>query len=259
MDASGTLYNAGYYDENGTYYSSVDIKEQPSPTFCACRYCGTNVAVDVSSVLGNESGVKEFQCTSCGADLPLDNIIPDNVDYTVLTDDFTSGAVDRRKQKTIATVIIAIFGLTIFSQFVIPLILIIFVGVMDLASGEDEDSFSYSYSTEIDFGDTESNTELFGERVYVPEIERYCVWSEEYECYYDNATECFFWYNNEIDTPQFQYWYEDFSSDYEESGWLEYDRLEEAWYVEVDDGEWEIVKDVPDYFWFTTYESLIDD
>ncbi len=77
------------------------------------------------------------------------------------------------------------------------------------------------------------------EDIYVDAIGRTCKWDSEYESYYDKTTDCYFWKNDTIDPPQWQYWYEDISSDYGDYGWMEYDFDEKIWYIEVSDDRWE--------------------
>ena len=74
--------------------------------------------------------------------------------------------------------------------------------------------------------------------IFVSEIGRTCKWDSEYDCYYDEPTDCYFWKNDTIDPPQWQYWYEGISSDYGDYGWMEYDFDEKIWYIEKSDGDW---------------------
>ena len=75
--------------------------------------------------------------------------------------------------------------------------------------------------------------------IFVEEIGRTCKWDSESESYYDKTSDCYFWMNDTIDTPQWQYWYEDISSDYGDYGWMEYDFEESIWYIEVAEGDWD--------------------
>ena len=74
--------------------------------------------------------------------------------------------------------------------------------------------------------------------IYVEEINRYCDYYPEYESYYDEETDCYFWYNEDVSPAVWQYWYEGISSDYGDYGWMEYNENENKWYIEVKDGEW---------------------
>ena len=75
------------------------------------------------------------------------------------------------------------------------------------------------------------------EDLYVEAIGRTCEWDPEEEWYFDQATDCYFWYNNEIDPPQWQYWYEGISSEYGDYGWMEYGD-DGRWYIERSENSW---------------------
>ena len=91
----------------------------------------------------------------------------------------------------------------------------------------------------------------YGDEYYVEEIGRSCEWDDETESYYDPVTGCYFWYNNEYEPASWQYWYEDISSDYPDSGWMEYDKMQKCWYIEADYDEWIVLPDKYDtsYLW----------
>ena len=76
---------------------------------------------------------------------------------------------------------------------------------------------------------------------YVKSIDRTCEWNDEFDCYYDPVTDCYFWYNDTTKTHTWQYWYEGISSDYGDYGWMEWDSTEQQWYIEVSDGEWTLL------------------
>jgi uncharacterized membrane protein len=88
---------------------------------------------------------------------------------------------------------------------------------------------------------TSASTDILTENseIYVKEIGRTCNWDSEYECYYDQTTECYFWKNDTINPPQWQYWFEGISSDYGDYGCMEYDFELGIWYIEVSAGKWE--------------------
>lgn len=83
------------------------------------------------------------------------------------------------------------------------------------------------------------------DRIYVPEIGRECVYDAGSENYYDKVTDCYFWLNNTLNTPVWQYWYEGISSDYGDYGWMEYDYSKNAWFIETRKGKWE---ELPSYY-----------
>ena len=78
---------------------------------------------------------------------------------------------------------------------------------------------------------------------YVKSLGRSCDWNDEYDCYYDKETDCYFWYNDTTNTHTWQYWYEGISSDFGDYGWMEWDSTEEEWYIEEYEGSWIILPD----------------
>ncbi|MCQ2516049.1 MAG: hypothetical protein MJ094_04220, partial [Saccharofermentans sp.] len=84
-----------------------------------------------------------------------------------------------------------------------------------------------------------SNLELFGDTIYVDSIDREIYWNEEYDSYYDSVSDCYAWYNTDMEPNVWQYWYEDISSDFDEDyGWMEYELDEDQWYIEVGEDDW---------------------
>ncbi len=114
----------------------------------------------------------------------------------------------------------------IFTWSVIAVVILIYVVIgfafIHVAGKEGDTSRSQTGSTK--------------NSVYVSEIGRTCYLDGE--DWYDSTTHCWFWFNDEEAPAQWQYWYEGISSDYGDYGWLEYDMEEDAWFVEVSDGNW---------------------
>lgn len=81
--------------------------------------------------------------------------------------------------------------------------------------------------------------------IYVPEIRRDCAYDAKSDNYYDKETDCYFWLNNDVTPPIWQYWYEGISSDYGDYGWMEYDYDKECWFIETEKGKWE---ELPSYY-----------
>ena len=73
---------------------------------------------------------------------------------------------------------------------------------------------------------------------YVEALGRSCDWSDTYDSYYDEETDCYFWYNTDISPACWQYWYEGISSDFGDYGWMEYDEEEAQWYIEASKENW---------------------
>lgn len=62
------------------------------------------------------------------------------------------------------------------------------------------------------------------------------VWDRDADSYYDASTDCWLWYNTDVEPPIWQYWYEGISSDYGEYGWMEHDSS--GWYIEKSQDNW---------------------
>ena len=62
------------------------------------------------------------------------------------------------------------------------------------------------------------------------------VWDEEADSYYDEETDCWLWYNTDVEPPLWQYWYEGISSDFGDYGWMEHD--EDGWFIEKSYENW---------------------
>lgn len=83
------------------------------------------------------------------------------------------------------------------------------------------------------------------DHIYVPEIGRECTYDANSDNYYDKDTDCYFWLNNIVTPPIWQYWYQGISSDYGDYGWMEYDYSKNAWFIETEKGKWE---ELPSYY-----------
>jgi hypothetical protein len=86
---------------------------------------------------------------------------------------------------------------------------------------------------------------IIHDKIYVPEIRRDCTYDAKSDNYYDKETDCYFWLNNNVTPPVWQYWYEGISSDYGDYGWMEYDYDKKCWFVETEKGKWE---ELPSYY-----------
>ena len=79
--------------------------------------------------------------------------------------------------------------------------------------------------------------------IYVAEIGRTCRYDKASDNYYDEVTDCYFWLNDRVDPPVWQYWYEGISSDFGNYGWMEYSYNEGKWYIESSDDHWTALPD----------------
>ena len=62
------------------------------------------------------------------------------------------------------------------------------------------------------------------------------VWDESADSYYDADTDCWLWYNTDVEPAVWQYWYEGISSDFGDYGWMEHDA--DGWFIEEDYNSW---------------------
>ena len=61
------------------------------------------------------------------------------------------------------------------------------------------------------------------------------------DSYYDETTDCWAWYNTDVEPAVWQFWVEGISSDYGDYGWMEHDPS--GWFIEKSEGEWIPVPD----------------
>ncbi|MBQ7971869.1 MAG: hypothetical protein IJ291_00230 [Lachnospiraceae bacterium] len=253
MDENGVFRRQGYYDETGAYYENLNLQEYNKTKGYTCEYCGSSLIVNTET-----EGIKDVSCQSCGADIDFSKLIPLNEDYLV---EETEDVMQMNTPVNQAGSVAGKFALIVFGVFM-SIFLVQGIGmiVMSLFSvGSVFQTLSKAENVHITSnGGTVIVTEVNGdevtmpaESVYIPEIGRDCDWSNEYQSYYDAHTGCYFVYNDDVDTPETQYWYEGFSDRYGDYGWMAYDESSQTWYVEVDYGEWEAVLDPPSYFWHT--------
>ncbi|MBE5861824.1 MAG: hypothetical protein E7295_03110 [Lachnospiraceae bacterium] len=195
----GIDYQAGYYDEKGIYYSNVVAKDME--TILTCKYCGSKMTCKWTDGM-------ETNCPNCGSAFEIDKI------------DVKQNEVVRRTRRLpfFDSLISALIGI-----FVLVCSLPILAGIATAVMNNVSSSASRIISS------TPSS-------VYVSEIGRTC--KLDGEDYYDATTQCWFWWDDELDPPQWQYWYEGISSKYGDYGWMEYDAGEQCWYIEVNDGDW---------------------
>lgn len=218
-EKTGRSYKSGYYDEAGQYYDHVVIKDPDSDVVqYKCPYCGTEVKYEW------KSGPKPT-CPNCSAQLKESAV--DELDYSNNPLHYKMPQINPREEQEYLVK-------TLLKYVVLPIIG--FIVLVNLV---------WSYTTSFDnLGGSSDNTRTNTSTVnsiYVEEIGRKCNWIDEYESYFDATTRCYFWYNDTIDYPSWQYWYEDISSDFGDYGWMEYDPADGQWYIEVGDSNWTVL------------------
>ena len=230
---TGKQYQKGYYDETGTYYKDLALKDATGKytSKLVCDYCGTEIRAEWT----DDSAPS---CPNCGA---------------VLREVLTGIAFDRQK-KTVVLNDSDLYGTTSsgpllsFIVWGLMILWMISIPLFELSGPVIDFLLAYSDHSGSRIVTTVTPHE---DSIYVEEIGRTCKWYDSYESYYDSTTDCYFWYNTDIEPNVWQYWYEDISSDYGEYGWMEYDETEDCWYIEVSNSHWEILPDKYDtyYLW----------
>lgn len=217
---TGTAYEKGYYDETGKHYKDVIFKDKSTNEIkYVCDYCGTEVKA------AWQSGIKPT-CPNCTAQLveaEIDELLPPGARNPLF------GTLLR----SVLALSIVIFGIVILSLSAIrpstdP--------VRTIPNDTTIDATMEATTAAPSVSPAQPSNSY-----YVEELGRYCPWLPSYESYYDQVTDCYFWYNDTIDHPSWQYWYESISSDFGDYGWMEYDEVEQKWYIEVSDSQWSVL------------------
>ena len=223
---TGTYYEKGYYDENGRRYDNVSFEKNGKfeNVVCKCQYCGQETVLDLTS---EETANKALQCPACGAPMSISSEL-DEYDSTEgripYSPDITrqGGTRKRSHLKTILIVIAVLIGLGIYGSTL---------------SNDDESYDSGQTITNTADGSivlTQTSDHAYTENGSANDKE--LVWDDESGSYYDASTECWVWYNTDVDPAVWQYWYEGISSDYGDYGWMEHDA--EGWWIEASAGNW---------------------
>ena len=98
---------------------------------------------------------------------------------------------------------------------------------------------------------TVRNSKMFGPIIYLKSIgdgicveareedsDRKLVWKNDLQCYWNEESKVYIWYNTNMAPPVWQYWYEPISGDFGSCGWMEYDYENEGWRIESTAGKW---------------------
>ncbi len=206
---TGKTYEKGYYDENGEHHSNILLKnERTGKMKFVCQYCGTEVRTEWTE------GARPT-CPNCSA--PLE----EEVEEDVMISAPSGEPVKRRKR--------------VDEDLITRIVCFAFLGAIVLGLGIP---FVRQMKNETASPQPEPVPVKTSNSIFVEEIGRNCKWLNEYDSYYDPVSDCYFWYNDEIAFPCWQYWYEGISSDFGDYGWMEYDEGEEQWYIEENDSQW---------------------
>lgn len=232
-ECEGQQYEAGYYDESGNRYENVAFTDETgeSTVEFSCEYCGTRAKYKWME--------GQFpKCSSCGAplsprDVHTDAVIPD---HSEMTDDaaITENSPRQKKRRT-WLIIVAVF------------VLIWLYDSFSSRGAEYHPSTNGGYTTElhpaaeqIRIGE-DIRLKHIGNSIYEiissGNADKVLEYLPEDDYYYDSDTEAWLYYNTEMSPAVWQYWFEGFSSDYGDFGWMECEGKD--WYVEASSGNWQ--------------------
>ena len=241
-ESSGISYQQGYYDENGQYYSSVSAQENGKyeNVICKCPYCGQETILNLTAA---DVAAHNLQCPHCGGPMEIQSELEDYLNpepenthsYTVEEpqNSFTGQKKKKKKKWPIVLAVLAVLYL--------------------IGSSEEKKQEQYTYQTPIvqQISTIDSNNAISrgsdirlvstGANSYAYSAssqtsDKHLVWQDEYDSYYDADSDCWLWYNTDVEPPLWQYWYEGISSDYGDYGWMEHSV--EGWYIEESEGNW---------------------
>ena len=209
---TGNYYHKGYYDEEGRYYDKIVTKKSGHyETKYSCEYCGSDVN------LKWDEG-QQPTCPNCGAALTssrewvVDEIEEETTQYLPRE---KSGSLSKTLTAIVIIVAMAFFSAKFIST----------------RFGNNDQGARTETAVSAD-----NYTDGFDDTIYVNSIGRNVYWNDAYDSYYDRDTDCYLVYNDELDPPVWQYWYEGISSDYGDYGWMEWDYEENCWYIESESG-----------------------
>ena len=231
---SGTHYEKGYYDENGKYYDSVAFQKNGKyeNVVCHCPYCGTETVMSLDNRAGSS---QSLQCQACGAPMEikseLDEILEQPTENTHVYDSEASlsNAFGQPKKKKGQGLLIAL---------IIGVFLIISSTVKNAIFRPSYSSPNgYSSTQQIqqyDYNSDYSSQAYDQEMIYLEKqtdgsyhivtdpirADRILYYDKEFDSFYEENSDCWLWYNSDVDPEVWQYWYEGISSDYGDYGWM---------------------------------------
>ena len=261
---TGKAYKKGYYDELGTYYENVVIRNgKHFETRLMCAFCGTEI-----KLVWDEGALPS--CPNCGA---------------AMREDFGSAVFEDEIQPVARTIRVAnepekirtyysnyssekswweAWGKYAFIGLAGVAVLCLIIGlIMFEVPSKKKHKPSYSpagvtgtysqggvaasHETTEPPTPTPTPTPVYYQKVKIVEdLEDTHYFSDlGKECqrdssgrYRDDDSGCYFRLNTDKDLPVWQYWYDGISSEFEKYGWMEYNYSEGIWYIEANNNNW---------------------
>ncbi|GEM_PF-4196057 len=210
----------------GTTIVNNYAQQQPAAQLYDCPYCGSRV-----TGVPSQNGLSSLSCPNCGGVLQQNNAVFQQqqpaqqfIQSPAFAGDYNARAVQSNRNQgrsCLATVI----GFVMVAVIIACILFFLFRGNAGSNQG-------YSNTTNYNYSDSHEDS------IYVPALERYVDWNNEYDSYYDRETDCYFFLNQEMNPPIWQYWFEEVSSRYGDYGWMEWDDDERCWYIQEGANSW---------------------
>ena len=227
--------------ERGTTVINQQIvNAPPAPKMYECPYCLGKVTAQASA-----DGLQALTCPNCGGVLQESNAIAQPQQtaqsfsqpqgYMSAPDtgyDTVQPAGGRRRKSVLGRVI----GLVLIICFI--------AAALKAANNRLSNITQYNYNNNnYNYNDDNNGYDYYepdnSDSIYVDALGRTVFWNSEYDCYYDEDTDCYFFLNNDMNPPVWQYWFEGVSSNYDSDyGWMEWDYDEKRWYVQQSENSW---------------------
>lgn len=229
-DSTGTSYREGYYDEDGNRYDNVAFEKDGryENVVCHCEYCGLDTVLDMTA----SDTEKTLQCPNCGAPMEIKSLLDEELAGAAPESEAYGGTSrPTRRQRGIGCLVAVVIILSVF----------LLVGIFSGRGSSSQTGYgsgsSYSGSA---FDQSEILLVQTGDGAYrISEndaADKLLTWDSQFDSYYDEMTECWLWYNTDVEPPVWQYWFDGISSDYGDYGWMEHD--DTGWYIEASAGNW---------------------
>ena len=238
---TGASYQKGYYDENGQRYENVAFEENGKykSVVCGCPYCGLDTILDLGADAAEGHSLK---CPNCGAPMEirseLDTIMSEATENTHVynsEESLRNAFPQKQKKKT--------------RVWPIVLALMLAFSLVNRVKERLSPEPVQQLPTTVSSGSTLSLAP-FGDHLYLEKQEdgsyhvvtdvlradKLLDYERDSDNYYDEASDCWLWYNREVEPAVWQYWYEGISSDFGDWGWMEHDA--DGWYIEKSAGNW---------------------
>lgn len=235
--STGVSYERGYYDENGQRYDSVSFAKNGryENVLCHCPYCGQETLLNLEA---SAVAAQSLQCPHCGGPMEIRSEL-DDLGVAAEGDSAQTRAAAKPRRRRWGWIVAGI------------LLLLLALGRCGAQTMESntytapDDSFQ-----QLVPDDAVTDLSLFGDTLYLTQVgpnafvltadaqsgDRVLEWDYMDESYYDEVSDCWLWYNTEVEPMVWQYWYEGVSSDFGDYGWMEHD--EDGWFIEASHGNW---------------------